>query len=398
MSATLLYRIQQVRVYRYQKTDYKKDSVEIHFSIPKEKCRCPACGYDIVRIKETRERTFIGTPLGGKKVLLVVKIPKIYCPHCHTIRQVHIPFARPNKHYTRAFEHYVLRLLKNMTVSAVAEHLGVSWDMIREIEQYYLEKHFAYPSLKGVRYIAIDEIASKKGHQYLTIVMNLENGQVLYVGDGRKEDALTGFWRRLKRNRVKIEAVATDMSRPFTKAIRENLHNAIHVFDHFHIIKMFNEIISRIRTNLYKKIRDRNEKMALKGTKYILLKRPENLDPSKGEPERLQKTLEANEDLSTVYYLKEELHSLWKEEKMEAAQGKIMDMIEFMVSSSIPYLKSFAKTLSSHIEGILAWFIYPISTGPLEGLNNKIKVIKRVAYGFRNMKYFKLKILAAHTN
>lgn len=396
MSATLLYRIQGVRVYRYKKTNYQKDCVRIHFSIPKDRCVCPECGNDFVWIKEWRTREFVGVPLGSKKVILVVDIPKIYCPECQANRQVHLPFARPNKHYTRAFEHYVLRLLQEMTVQAVADFVGVSWDTVRDIEQHYLEKHFSNPSFKGVRYIAIDEISSKKGYNFLTVVMNLENGQVIYVGDGRQEDALTDFWKKLKRSRTKIEAVASDMSRPYTKAIRENIPNAVHVFDRFHIVKMFNEVINNVRRSLYHKIKDKDEKSLLKGLKYILLKRPENLDPSKEEPERLQRTLEANSDLSTIYYLKEELHSLWDEEDAESAQGKMMDMIAFMLSEQIPYLKRFAKSLRAHAFGILAWFDYEISTGPLEGLNNKIKNIKRMAYGFRNMKYFKLKILACH--
>ena len=163
MSATLLYRIQGVRVYKYQKTNYEKDCVKIHFSIPKDRCVCPVCGHDTVWIKEMRTREFTGVPLGHKKVILVATIPKIYCPVCHANRQVHLAFARPNKHYTRSFESYVLRLLQDMTVQAAADFLNVSWDTVRDIEQHYLEKHFSNPSFKGVRYIAIDEISSKKG-------------------------------------------------------------------------------------------------------------------------------------------------------------------------------------------------------------------------------------------
>ena len=147
--------------------------------------------------------------------------------------------------------------------------------------------------------------------------------------------------------------------RPYTKAIRENLPNAVHVFDRFHIVKMFNEVIDNVRCSLFRKIQDKDEKSALNGSKYILLKRPENLDATK-----------------------KELHSLWDEDEADAAQGKMLDMIAFMFSLNIPYLKRFAKSLRDHAHGILAWFDYEISTGPLEGLNNKIKNIKRMAYGF----------------
>lgn len=143
-------------------------------------------------------------------------------------------------------------------------------------------------------------------------------------------------------------AVASYRARPYTKAIREHLPDAVHVFDRFHIVKMFNEVINNVRRSLYRPIKDKDEKQALKGLKYILLKRPEHLDPSKGEPERLQKTLEANAELSTIYYLKEELHSLWNEENADSAQGKMMDLITFMNSEQNPSLKRFAKSLMSH--------------------------------------------------
>lgn len=397
MSTSLFYRMQGVRVYRHQKFELLKGgNLRLHFSIPPERCSCPVCGHQHLWIKEWRERELTGLPFGRNKTTLVVKIPKLECLSCHTIRQAPLSFARPNKHYTHKFEEYVVWLLSMMTVIDVARTLDVSWDTVREIEQHYLGKHFSHPSLKGLRYIAIDEISSKKGFVFLTLVMNLETGAVIYVGDGRQEDALKPFWKRLRRAGSRILAVATDMSRPYTKAIRENLPNAVHVFDRFHIVKMFNEVIDNVRRYLYAKIQNKDERRTLKGMKYILLKRPENLDSSKGEPERLRQTLEANQELNTLYYLKEELYSLWDEEEKESAQGKMLDVISYMLSLNIPYLKRFAKSLRDHALGILAWFDYQITTGPLEGLNNKIKVIKRKAYGFRNMDYFKLKILSCH--
>ena len=370
--------------------------MRIHFSIPEEKCSCPKCGCQRLWVKEWRQRELTGYPSGVNKTTLVVRIPKLECPSCHTIRQAPLSFARPNKHYTRKFEEIVITLLESMTISDVARYLGVSWNTLRQIEQHYLEKHFSRPSLKGLRFIAIDEISSRKGFSFLTLVMNLETGAVVYIGDGRQEDALKPFWRKLIRSGSRILAVATDMSRPYTKAIRENLPEAVHVFDRFHIVKMFNEVIDNVRRHLYAKIKNKDERHALKGMKYILLKRPEKHDSSKGEPERLRRTLEANQDLNTLYYLKEELHSLWDEEERDVAQGRMLDVISYMFSLSIPYLKRFAKSLRDHALGILAWFDYQITTGPLEGLNNKIKVIKRKAYGFRNMEYFKLKILSCH--
>ena len=394
----LLYRLQGICVYTHQRKVHKRDHIELHFRIPLERCSCPEYKHKEIKLKEWRKREFIGAPLDSHSITLVAEIPKITCPHCGAERQVKISFARRNKHYTKRFEAAVIRYLEtHMSLKEIAKHFNVSWDIIRSIDEHRLEVHYSKPSLKGLRYIAIDEIAIRKGHNYLTLVMNLENGQIVYIGDGRHESALKDFWKKLKRARAHITAVASDMSRPFTKAIRENLPNAVHVFDRFHIVKMFNDTIDQIRRSIYRRIKDKAEKLLVKGTRYILFKRRKDLNTVKGEVKRLEKALKANEDLSTAYYLKEELYSLWEADNIEMAQGKMKDLISFMQTLKNSCLKRFAKTLITHFKGVLAWYDHKITTGPLEGVNNKIKTIKRIAYGFRNMKYFKLKIFACHT-
>lgn len=228
----------------------------------------------------------------------------------------------------------------------------------------------------------------------MTVVLDLETGYVLFVGEGKDQSALLPFWKRIRRCRVQIKAVATDMSPAYTAAVKEHLPNAVHVHDRFHVVKMFNDVISKVRRTIAAKIKDKDEKSELKGIRFILLKRPENLDRAKGEPQRRKRTLKANEDLATLYYLKEELHSLWDENEESAAQGKLLDLIAFMESTQLHELKGFARCLGKHARNILNWYTHHITTGRLEGVNNKIKTLKRQAYGFRDMEYFKLKILA----
>ena len=134
----------------------------------------------------------------------------------------------------------------------------------------------------------------------------------------------------------------------------------------------------------------------LKGTRWLLLKRPEKLHPSRQEPKRLQDALRLNEPLSAAYYLKEELDEIWEQEDKEAAQTLLLEWIAYAESTGIRMLMQFAKTLRFHAWGILAWHDYPISTGPLEGTNNKIKTMKRQAYGFRDSEFLMLKILGIH--
>ena len=134
----------------------------------------------------------------------------------------------------------------------------------------------------------------------------------------------------------------------------------------------------------------------VKGTRWLLLKRSENLDEDRNEPERLRAALKLNESLAAAYYLKEDLRLLWEEPTKQAASRFLDEWIRMAEATGIRVLKTFARTLARYREGLLAWYDHPISTGPLEGTNNKIKTLKRQAYGFRDQEYFKLKIMAIH--
>jgi transposase len=320
----------------------------------------------------------------------------VECQACGVTRQVAVPFADPKKHYTRSFERYALELSARMTIQDVAQHLGVSWDTIKDIQKQHLQRHFSKPRLRKVRQIAIDEIAVRKGHRYLTVVLDLESGAVIFVGDGKGAEALTPFWHRLRASRAKIKAVATDMSLAYILAVREHLPRAVHVFDHFHVIKLFNDKLSDFRRELHREATERLHKQVLKGTRWLLLKNPENLDPTRNERQRLEEALRINQPLATVYYMKEDLRQIWQQPDKATARQVLQDWIRRAEASCIKLLQQFAATLAMYRTGILAYYDYPISTGPLEGTNNKIKTMKRQAYGFRDQEFFKLKIYALH--
>src|SRR5207248_7443740 len=133
---------------------------------------------------------------------------------------------------------------RRMTIRDVAKHLGVSWDVIKDIQKRDLSRRYRKPKLKHLRHIAIDEISIAKGHRYLTVVLDLDSGAVVFVGDGKGAKALQPFWVRLRAAHARIEAVATDMSLAYIQAVRRHLPGATHVFDHFHVIKLFNDKLS----------------------------------------------------------------------------------------------------------------------------------------------------------
>ena len=363
---------------------------------PRESYRCAVCGSADVIGKGKHPRRFRTLPIGGKPVYLELDVPRVECRQCGAVRQVRIGFADPRVSYTRAFERYALELSKCMTIKDVAHHLGISWDVIKEIQKRHLKRRFGKPRLKHLKQIAIDEISTGKGHRYVTIVMDLASGAVVHVGEGKGGDALKPFWKRLRGSGAKIEAVATDMSPAYIEAVVAHLPNATLVFDRFHVIKLYHEKLSDLRRALYHQLADTMEKSVLKGIRWLLLKRPENLDLTRNEPQRLEEALRLNEPLSIAYHLKEELDQIWEQENREEAEALLMDWILYAESTGIRMLIKFARTLRVHALGILAYYEYPISTGPLEGTNNKIKTMKRQAYGFHDPEFLKLKILGIH--
>lgn len=395
MSTSLLYHRFGLVGYHYVRQDFVEDMTFFRIEQPRERLRCSHCGSQDVWAQGGVERTFQTLPIGKQPTLIHFKVPRVWCGACGTNRQVKIAFADPKKHYTRSLERYALELSRHMTIQDVADHLLLSWDTVKEIQAKNLQRKFGKPKLHNLKQIAIDEINIGKGHRYLTVVLNLLSGAVVFVGDGKGGDALKPFWRSLRRSHAKIEAVATDMSAAYISAVRNNLKRAVLVFDHFHVIKLMNDKLSALRRQLYHELTAKGKKL-LKGIRWLLVMNPENLDPKKKEPERLERALKLNEPLAMAYYLKEYLRTIWQQPGKAMARMVLVDWLSLARASGVRMLEKLADTLETYQEGILNYYDYPISTGPLEGTNTKIKLLQRQAYGFRDHEFFKLKILGLH--
>lgn len=226
---------------------------------------CPLCKSRLLNLKGTFLRTYRCVPIGKKPVEIELPVQRIECRECGAIRQVAVSFADERRSYTYAFERYVVELCRHMTMLDVARHLGVGWDLIKDIQKRHLERRFEHIRLKDLRLIAIDEISIGRGHRYLTVVLDLITGSVIFVGDGKGTQALDPFWKKLKHSGARIEAVAMDMSPSYILSVRKNLTKATVVFDHFHLIKMFNEKLSELRRDIQKEVEGPLQKKVLKG-------------------------------------------------------------------------------------------------------------------------------------
>ena len=396
MSTSFIYHAFGLQGYDYVRQSFVAGSVILWIRPKAKLIRCPRCkSFKVIR-RGSAERWLRTVPIGFKPVWLAVDVPRVQCRDCGCTRRIDINIAEPRRWYTRAFERFVLTLTKMMTMLDVANMLGIGWDCVKDIFKRHLRRRFARPRLSGLKYIAIDEISVRKGHKYVTLVMDIKSGAVVFVGDGKGADALVPFWKRLKRSKAKIQAVATDLSNAYISAVLENLPGVPLVFDHFHVVKLMNDKLTQIRRKLYHELKDTLERDVLKGSRWILLKNPDNLDADKDEPDRLQQALQMNEPLAKAYYLKEDLRQIWSQGDKVEAEKFLDGWIKRADRSGVPQLKTMAQTMAESRFGILAWYDHSISSGPMEGTNNKIKTMKLQAYGYRDHEFFKLRIMGIH--
>jgi len=280
-----------------------------------------------------------------------------------------------------------------MTLSDVAELTLLSWDTAKAITKTHLAKDYGRPALRGVHYLGIDEIHLGKKVRFYTIVIDLEDGRILWAKPGRGKAALRAFWPRLRRSGAKIRAVATDMSGAYWSAVLEHLPGAALVFDKFHVLKLMNERLDDLRRQMVREA-EGPLKLRIKGTRFLLLRNPENLTQ---EPlPKLQEALRLNEPLLLGWYLKEELRELWSQPSRPQMKAFLLDWCDKAQQTSVGQLHKMAKTLRVHASGILAYADYPITSAKLEGINNKIKTLTKRSYGFHDQNFFLLKLLSLH--
>ena len=381
--------------YEHQGCWRKGGIFHIRMEAPLSCHKCPKCGDRKVIHRGTFDRVVRAPRIGLDRTVLFIKAPRLECRRCQQVLNAVLPQVEPHCNYTKSLARLVVDLRKMMTIKDVAQYVGVSDTMIRGIDKKYLKRKFAKPRLRHLEIIAIDEIYVGKKNKFFTIVIDWKTGAIVFVGDGKGEKALKPFWKRLRGSKAKIKAVATDMSSAYYSAVLKNLPIAKHVFDRFHIVKLMNDKLTQLRRDLQREA-DKMGKKVLTGLRYLLLKHQENLNESKNERARLMEALGMNESLSIAYYLKEDLGQIWQQSSKAIAGTFLKDWCARARASGIRVLQTMANTLEGHRTGILNWYDFPISTGRLEGINNKIGALQRSAYGYRDRDYFIAKLYALH--
>jgi transposase len=325
-----------------------------------------------------------------------VYLCRVECPRCGPKVQ-QVDWLDPYARVTRRLARGVALLCELLPIKHVAAYFDLKWDAVKRLHKRYLAEKLGAIDLHDVSIIAMDEFALKKGHRYATVIIDPIRREVLWVGRGRGAEDIRPFFELLgEEGRKLIYAVAMDMHAPYEKMVRDQCPHAEIVYDQFHVVAKYGrEVVNRVRVDQAQKVKaDKADYEVIKGSKWLLLKNKENIT-RKEDQVKLKELLAANKALMTVYVLKDDLKQLWDYNYEGAARNFWKSWYRRAVASKIEPLKQFARKLKSYLPGILAHCRWPLNTSVLEGINNKIKVMKRMAYGFRDDDYFFLRIRAA---
>lgn len=362
---------------------------------PGHERRCSGCGQAVAAIHDRTTRRIRDLPVFEDPVELEVERLRLACPRCGP-RLEQLDWLDAHARVTRRLAESVSRLCEATSVLHAARWHGIDWKTAKAIDFRALERRMGPVDLDGVRRIAMDEFAIQKGHRYATVVVDVERKRVLWVGRGRSRAEVRPFFELLGPERcARIEAVAMDMNTAYDLEVRQHCPNARVVYDLFHVIAKYGrEVVSRVRVDAANQLRhDKPARRVVKRAHWLLLRNRVNLKGS--EQVRLDEVLAANQSLMTVYVMKEQLKALWTATTAWGWRSTWNQWLRHARESGIPALMHFAKCLRPYWRGILSRVRWPMHTGLVEGINNRIKVIKRTAYGYRDDAYFFLKIRAA---
>lgn len=316
------------------------------------------------------------------------------CRSCGKVKRERLEFLADNPLYTKRFAYHVGRRCRSSTIKEVAEELHLHWSSVKELDKQYMRAQLAKAGTPAPKAIGIDEISIRKGHTYRIIVSDLLRGRPIWFGgENRSKESMSQFYAWLEEKKSRgIRLAVMDMWKPFRTATEEHAPNAAILFDKFHVMRHLGAALDQVRKSEYARLTGKDRRF-IKGQKYTLLSRRENLTL---EGRRALKTLlAANKRLNTAYLLKESFGQLWSYNREGWARRFFENWRASLKWQRLKPYEKFAEMIDRHWDGIAA-YCEPenkVSLGFVEGLNNKIRVLQRRAYGLRDEEYLRLKIL-----
>jgi transposase len=387
---TILNRVEPHKSFVYGSVEMIEESGQLSLEVtikPRVNGRpiCSSChrcrpGYD-----RLPERRFEYVPLWGIAVFFLYRMRRVDCPRCG-VKVEEVPWGDGNCQLTRSYRWFLARWARRMSWNEVAEVFRTSWEHVRDAVKYAVFWGVVRRDLKGIRTIGVDEIQWRRGHNYLTLVYQIDAGKkrLLWLAKERTEKSLRGFFEMLgKAASGRLKFVCSDMCSAYLSVIAEEAQRAVHILDRFHIMKLMNKAIDEIRAAEARRMKEDGYEPVLKHSRWCLLKRPENL--TEKQTVKLSELLKYNLQSVRAHLLREDFQCFWEYQSPTWA-GKFLDeWCQRVMRSRLSPMKKVARTLREHRALLLNWFRAngTVSAGTVEGFNNKAKLGIRKAYGFR---------------
>lgn len=323
-----------------------------------------------------------------------VEIRRVNCTWCGTVKTEDIPWLAGNSFYTKRLMFHIGRRCRQSSISDVAKEHRLDWKSVKHLEKQYMEEQLRRAGKKAPKAIGIDEISIRKGHTYRIVVSDLlRRRPIWFGGEDRSEKSMDTFYEWLGSLQSKhIRLAVMDMWKAFEHSARKNIPQAAILYDKFHVMKHLGDAMDQVRKSEYRRLSGKAQSY-IKGQKYTLLSNRENL--SLDGKRSLKKLLHANKRLHTAYVLRESFGQLWSYRSEAWARKFFENWKESLKWQRLPSFEKFAKMIERHWDGIAAYCDpnHKVPLGFVEGLNNKIRVIQRRAYGLRDEEYLRLKVL-----
>ncbi|MBN5090827.1 ISL3 family transposase, partial [Stenotrophomonas maltophilia] len=357
--------------------------------------RCSGCSKWVTSIHDHVIRRIRDLPVFDEPVELEVQRQRVACPRCGP-KLEHLDWLDRHCRVTQRLAKSVAQMCATTSIHATARWHGLDWKTVKALDFRHLQQTLGPVDLSGIHILAMDEFAIQKGHRYATVIVEPSRKRVLWVGRGRSRADVRPFFELLGREGCeRIQAVAMDMNSAFDLEVKAQCPNAEVVYDLFHVVAKYGrEVIDRVRVDEANRLRqDKPARRVVKTSRWLLLRNRQNVPAD--QRVKLKELLAANKALLTAYVLKDDLKQLWRYRSQAWAAKAWKSWRQRALRSRLEPLRTFVRRLQPYLAGILAHCRWPLGTNLVEGINNKIKVIKRVAYGYRDDAYFFLKIRAA---
>ena len=367
-----------------------KQRIELWLDLRNRGWRCPRCGRRLPAYYDRDEAVLRDLDLSRHRTVLHVWRYRVECNSCGVL-QVPLGIARPRARATKRFERWLFVLTRTMPVSEAAELTGIDWKTVKAAEIRYIVGLLRKRDLEGIEDLGIDEVSEKKGHRYITLITDIAKRRVIWVVRGRDRKALRAFFRWFGKRRMrKLKRFVIDMHQPYEDEIRAQCPRARIIYDHFHLSKLLHRALDDLRRRVQSEL-PKERRVYLKRSRYVLLKRPENLTPN--QRVRLRQLMRANTLINRAYILKEDFRAVFEEQNPTRVRAALRDWKARVRESKIPEFIGVLETFNRRRYGIQNFMQHRLTNGLSEGFNNVVKTIKKLAYGFHDWTYFAKKIL-----